>query len=73
MALQYEARIEVVCRNERVDAKSILHLLTLGATKGTELIIEADGHDARQAVESLAQLVESGFVEEEKPAKEKTK
>ena len=72
-AMQFESRIEVLCRNERVDAKSILHLLTLGATHGTELIIEADGHDARQAVESLAQLVESGFVEEQKPASEKSK
>jgi phosphotransferase system HPr (HPr) family protein len=72
-ALQYEARIEVICRNERVDAKSILHLLTLGATQGTELVIEAQGDDAQQAVESLARLVESGFVEEHQPTQPKTK
>jgi len=64
-AMRYQSRIEILCRNERVDAKSILHLLTLGAVQGTELVIEADGHDAQQAVESLSALVESGFVEDE--------
>jgi phosphocarrier protein HPr len=64
-ALQYQSRIEVLCRGERVDAKSILHLLTLGATQGTELIIEADGQDAEQAVDALAQLIAGGFVEEQ--------
>jgi phosphotransferase system HPr (HPr) family protein len=53
-----------------LDAKSILHLLTLGATQGTELIIEADGPDAPEAVESLAKLIASGFVEEHQPPKE---
>lgn len=62
-AAKCEARIEVLCRGERVDAKSILELLTLNATPGTELTIEADGSDADQAVDALAQLVESRFAE----------
>jgi phosphotransferase system HPr (HPr) family protein len=49
-AMQYKSRIEFVCRNERIDARSILHLLTMGATQGTELIIEADGEDGRRNV-----------------------
>ena len=69
-ALQFQSRIDVLCRNERVDAKSILHLLTLGATQGTELVIEADGHDAPQAVDALARLIASGFSEEHKPDNE---
>jgi phosphotransferase system HPr (HPr) family protein len=64
-AMRYQSRVEVLCRNERIDARSILMLLTMGATQGTELIIEAEGQDAQQAVEALATLVESGFVEEE--------
>ena len=71
-ALQYQSRIDVLCRNERIDAKSILHLLTLGATQGTELIIEADGQDAQQAVDALAKLIASGFVEEQKSGKDKS-
>jgi len=67
-ALDFESRIEIICRHERVDAKSILHLLTLGAVQGTELMIEAQGTDAEQAIEALATLVESGFIEESKPS-----
>jgi phosphocarrier protein HPr len=63
-ALGFGSRIEVICRNERIDAKSMLNWMTLAATEGTELVIEADGDDAAQAVEALANLIESGFVEE---------
>jgi phosphotransferase system HPr (HPr) family protein len=69
-ALKFRSRIEVVCRSERVDAKSTLNLLVLGATQGTELVIEADGDDATEAVDALAALVTSGFGEEFKPANE---
>jgi phosphotransferase system HPr (HPr) family protein len=68
MALKYRSQIIVVCRNERVDAKSTLNLLVLGATQGTELIIEADGDDAEEAVDALVALVAGGFAEEPKPA-----
>jgi phosphocarrier protein HPr len=62
-ALKFDSRIDVINKNERADAKSILHLLTLGATDGSELVIEADGSDAEQAVEALAKLIEGGFDE----------
>ena len=68
MALKYRSQINVVCRNERVDAKSTLNLLVLGATQGTELMIEADGDDAEAAVSALAALVAGGFAEESQPA-----
>ena len=67
-ALAFESRIDVRRGNELVDAKSILNLLTLGATQGTELVIEADGIDAEQAVEVLARLVESGFADAYSPS-----
>lgn len=66
-ALKYRSKIEVLCRNERVDAKSTLNLLILGATQGTEIILVAEGEDAEAAVEALANLVAGGFVEEPKP------
>jgi phosphocarrier protein NPr len=67
-ALKFQSRIEVVCRNERVDAKSTLNLLILGATQGTEITIEADGDDAEEAVNTLVTLVAGGFAEEQQPA-----
>ena len=65
LAKQFEAKVEVVRENHRVEASSIMDLLTLGAAKGTELTLEADGPDAQAAVDALAHLVESGFPRED--------
>ncbi|MEM9186784.1 MAG: HPr family phosphocarrier protein [Planctomycetota bacterium] len=62
-AMRYSARIEIIRDTLRVDAKSILNLLTLGAGQGSELKIEAEGEDAVAAVEELARIVEGGFEE----------
>lgn len=61
LAMQFEAEIEVVRDSLRVDGKSIMHMLTLGAEPGTTLILEARGADAELAVAALAQLIESDF------------
>jgi phosphotransferase system HPr (HPr) family protein len=61
LALGFESDIEVIKDDRRVDAKSILHILTLGAEHGTELIVEARGVDAEAAVEALVELVNSNF------------
>jgi phosphocarrier protein len=50
---------------ESVDGKSIMHLMMLAATKGTDLLIEAHGDDAQNAVDALQALVKSGFNEAE--------
>ena len=63
MANQFNARILVTRGDESVDGKSILSILTLGATKGVQLTIRAEGTDADLAVQQLSQLVESGFGE----------
>lgn len=47
-----------------VDGKSIMQMMMLAATKGTELEITAVGEDAEEACAALKQLVESGFGEE---------
>jgi len=50
--------------NDRINAKSIMGILTLAATYGTELKIVADGEDEEQAVQTLVRLFESKFEEE---------
>ena len=47
----------------RVNAKSLLGVLSLGISNGTEITLIADGADEAQAVEGLASLVESRFGE----------
>ncbi len=65
LALQFDSQIEVIRESHRVDAKSILHVLTLGAAQGTELLLHAEGTDAEAALEALARLVESDFAPDE--------
>jgi phosphocarrier protein len=50
--------------NDRINAKSIMGIMTLGATYGTEIKIIAEGEDEQQAVDSLFKLFESKFEEE---------
>lgn len=47
-----------------VNGKSIMGVLMLAAEQGSQLVIRADGGDAPQAVEALAELVRRGFEEE---------
>lgn len=65
LARQFQSRIEVVREGRRVEATSIIELLTLGAGPGTELLLEVDGDDAEEAANALVQLVESGFATDE--------
>ena len=65
LALKFDSEIEVIRESLRVDAKSILHVLTLGAAQGTELVLHARGADAEQALDALAQLVNSDFANDE--------
>ncbi|MEM8835890.1 MAG: HPr family phosphocarrier protein [Planctomycetota bacterium] len=50
--------------DESVDGKSIMQVMMLAATTGTELEILAEGADAGDACKALVELVESGFGEE---------
>jgi phosphocarrier protein HPr len=49
--------------NRTVDAKSILNVLTLAASKGTALEIAVDGPDEQDAILAIERLFESGFGE----------
>ena len=48
----------------KINAKSIMGIITLGASYGTEIKIIADGEDENEAVEAIARLFESKFEEE---------
>ena len=50
-------------QDAEVDAKSIMQIMMLAATAGTELIIAASGNDADAAVQELTALVKAGFDE----------
>ena len=58
---QFESTIELIKDDIRVDGKSVLSILTLGAAQGSEVTVEATGTDAVEAVDTLERLVASGF------------
>jgi phosphocarrier protein len=49
---------------DRINAKSIMGVITLGAAYGTEIKIIAEGEDEKKAVEALVRLFEAKFQEE---------
>ncbi len=62
-ANEYKSSIWVEKEERRVNAKSLLGVLSLGIVGGTNIRIIADGSDDEEAVESLVALVKSGFAE----------
>ena len=62
-ANEFKSSIWVEKDERRVNAKSLLGVLSLGSVGGTSIDIIADGSDEQEAVDSLVALVESGFAE----------
>ena len=62
-ANEFKSGIWVEKEERRVNAKSLLGVLSLGIVGGTTIRIIADGADEQQAVEGLVKLVNSGFSE----------
>lgn len=60
---EYKSSIWVEKEERRVNAKSLLGVLSLGIVGGTNIRIIADGGDEEEAVNGLVDLVNSGFSE----------
>lgn len=56
-ANEFKSGIWVEREERRVNAKSLLGVLSLGIVKGTTITLIADGPDAKEAVEALVQLI----------------
>ena len=57
VANKFDARVTVTYNNEKVNGKSIMGILMLGAEQGTEIAIEADGKDAEIALAELEKVI----------------
>ena len=62
-ANEFKSSIWVEKEERRVNAKSLLGVLSLGIVKGTTITLIADGSDEKEAVEALAELINNGFGE----------
>ena len=65
LAERFGASVDVVRDGQSVSARSIMGLMMLGAGPGAEIELRAEGWDAKEALDALAALVESGFNEQD--------
>ena len=61
--LQFESDVQINVNGQRVNAKSIMGLLTLAAAQGTRMTVTAQGPDADQAMQAVRELIASDFGE----------
>lgn len=62
-ANEFKSSVWVEKEERKVNAKSLLGVLSLGITKGTPINVIADGSDEEEAVSALVKLIESNFTE----------
>lgn len=65
LASHFESNIELVCENRTVNGKSIMGIMMLAASRGTELVLRAEGKDADSALADLSELIMNRFDEDE--------
>lgn len=57
----FQSKVCLVYQKQSVNAKSLLGILMLAATKGAKIGIEAEGEDAEEAVQSIMTLAKNNF------------
>lgn len=61
--LKFQSDVHISLNGHRVNAKSIMGLLTLAAAQGSILVVTCTGPDAEEALTAVRNLVEAGFGE----------
>ena len=59
----FKSDIAVISGEKRINAKSIVKVMSTALKQGTDIVIEASGEDEEQAVGALVDLVKGGFGE----------
>ena len=65
LAERFDASVDVIRDGQSVSARSIMGLMMLGAGCGSTIELRAEGWGAKEALDALAALVESGFSEQD--------
>jgi len=60
VASQYDSSIYVECDSKRVNAKSIMGMMTLGLVPGEQVVVTADGADEEKAVDGIERYLTEG-------------
>ncbi len=62
-ANEFKSSIWVSKDERKINAKSLLGVLSLGVTRGTSILIEAEGPDEEDALKALEELIASNFAD----------
>lgn len=62
-ATSFSAEVWLTRNGRRINAKSIMGVMMLAASQGSELLLEVDGPDEEQAMTALQEMFTSGFDE----------
>lgn len=65
VASAFTCDIEIEKAGQKVNGKSIMGVMMLAASRGTSIVITANGHDEDEAANSLEELVRDRFGEKE--------
>lgn len=60
IASQFESTIHIECEDKKVNAKSIMGMMSLGLAAGEEVAVTAEGVDEEQAMEKIEEYLNSG-------------
>ncbi len=62
---QYSSEVFIGKNGNKVNAKSIMGVMMLAASKGTELVLEVDGEDEQACAQAVVELINNRFDEAE--------
>lgn len=59
VASQYESKIYLELEDKKINAKSIMGMMSLALTQGDELLVSCDGADEQSAIEGIADFLQA--------------
>ncbi len=59
-ASQYDSRIYIEMNNKRINAKSIMGMMSLDLSQGTKLVVVAEGDDEKKAADGVGAFLSTG-------------
>ena len=62
---RYASKVEIEFAGNNADAKSIMSVMMLAASKGSQILVRTDGEDEQTAMDAICGLIDNYFEEEE--------
>lgn len=56
---KYDASVEIIVDNKVADAKSIFNVMSLGISKGTEIVLRVDGENEERVIEEVSDFIDN--------------